>query len=76
MKKSFMQFLAEQPLYKRNSESKYNPFYIVQLRRNHRNHAKILSISDNLFYDKTLIAEASKGMGFFSTVFLTKFLIN
>lgn len=70
MKKSFMEFLSEQPLYMRNSESKYNPFYIVQLRRNHRNHADILSISDNLFYHNTLIAEASKGMElFFESVY-------
>lgn len=65
MKTSFMKYLSEQPLYQRNSESKYNPLYIVQLTRNHRNHPDILSISDNLFYNKTLIAETSKGTRFF-----------
>ncbi|XP_055307723.1 uncharacterized protein LOC129571875 [Sitodiplosis mosellana] len=61
MKTSFMEYLSKQPLYGRNSESMFNPLYIVQLTRNHRNHPEILSISDHLFYNRTLKAEAPKG---------------
>lgn len=61
LKTSFMEYLSQQPLYEQNSESSYNPQYIVQLTRNHRNHSEILSISDGLFYQNTLKAEASEG---------------
>lgn len=56
-RKSYMEFLSEKPLYKRNPA--YNPIYIVQLTKNYRSEEAILETSNHLFYDQMLEASAT-----------------
>lgn len=59
---SLMERLFKQPLYMNEPETnKSNPKYITQLLKNYRSHAAILHIANALFYDNTLIPEASSG---------------
>lgn len=63
-KKSFMEYLFEQPLYKRGENGKYDPCFIVQLTKNYRSHQEILRTPNRLFYDGMLQAEAKGSLKF------------
>lgn len=59
---SFLEHLCERKLYKRNDKTKrFNEIYITQLVRNYRSHPSILKLSNELFYDNSLIPMASEG---------------
>lgn len=60
---SFLEHLCERKLYKRNDKTnRFNEIYITQLVRNYRSHPVILKLSNELFYDNTLIPMASEGI--------------
>lgn len=59
-KRSFMEFLFNQNCYKRD-DGEYDSLRIVQLLRNYRNHPDILGISNELFYQGLLKANAKTG---------------
>lgn len=67
---SFLEHLCERQLYKRDDKTKkYNEIYITQLVRNYRSHPSILKLSNELFYDNSLISMASEGKTNRSTLF-------
>lgn len=55
--KSFMEFLFQQQCY----QPPFNSRFIVQLKKNYRNHKDILKIPNLLYYDNLLESEAEKG---------------
>lgn len=58
---SLMEVLMEKPCFKVNpSTGKFNSSYIVQLTKNYRSHPIILKSPNEMFYDGTLEALASK----------------
>lgn len=60
---SFLEHLCERQLYKRDDKTnRFNETYITQLVRNYRSHPVILKLSNELFYDNSLIPMASEGM--------------
>lgn len=60
---SWLEQLCRMNLYSRHSQTgQFNPMYITQLVKNYRSHPEILSIPNELFYEKKLeaLAAASK----------------
>lgn len=65
LRTSFLEHLCEKQLYKRHAKTnKYNSIYITQLVRNYRSHPAILKMSNELFYENSLMAMASEGILF------------
>lgn len=60
---SLMEHLLKKQIYKKNMKTrKFNQNYVTQLVENYRNHPAILKIPNDLFYESTLKASASKGV--------------
>lgn len=60
---SLMELIMKKPCFQLNpSTSKYDPNYIVQLKKNYRSHPMILKSPNDMFYGGTLEALASESM--------------
>lgn len=61
---SYMEYLSKQELYKPHN-GKYDPLFIVVLKKNYRSHEHILHIPSKKFYRSQLEAHAPKGIHFY-----------